>query len=556
MKKALVIVAVLMAIGIVSNNAYSQIGNVKDLKDKAGSVSSGKNKNAENKEEKSATVKDEKKDPSNSSASGGLESGKGSFFTSFKPKGFKNEVGIGEELFVRMNLGKTMIEHADAAGFSSSHSAYGFVTVYIDDKKCFVNGPISFASNISKQWKYIDIPLNVSPDFVSKIAADQSMLETAQDIWMFQQLFQEKSIPNQYTSSAIKQMNSATHTVKVEFGLGESSSEEPKIVVCTGIVKVNVDAAGAENLAMSGPKHLRPLKEEEKGKFIFNTNTFVPGTGELNVKLQLPQPAKYYNEKWCKATTCDYDHGSMLFYVSIDGMPVTHWESDLWKEDYEKVKEFSLIILPVNDAGYGDMGAAYNKNKLYKGSSPVVYALLDMLYGGIIKQGNHKLTIKAYSQECVPYDVSYELAHSYFSQWPSIAETTIEFNVTNDGLNKLVNSSSAKKLSHAGGEWTAIDNKLKATNTGIPGMEILDVACKTEWKVTTNSLGAILYRECKADVLYKCEYGYRIQEGVAVKTDYAGGAYGSPYFNERIAADHGPSLLGTMHEPVPLIKVK
>jgi len=548
-KKALL----LLVISFFSFAVVAQIG-IKDVKSPIKKNEKNASKNQSSKEEEPSTQSPKAKTSESSAKT--LEPGKGSFFTSFKPNGFKSEVGIGEELFVRLNIGKTMIEHADAAGFSSSHSAFGFITVYIDGKKCFTNGPISFASNISKKWTYIDVPLNVSPDFIEKIAADQSMLETAQEIWMFQQLFQENSIPKQYAGSAIKQMTSTAHSVKVEFGLGESSSTEPKIVVCTGVVNVKVDAAGAEALAMRGPKHLRPLKEEEKGKFTFNTNTFVPGTSELNVKLQLPFPAKYYNEKWCQANTCDYDHGSMLFYVSVDGMPVTHWAADLWNEDYEKLKEFSFIVLPVNDAGYGDMGAAFNKNKIYKGSSPVVYALLDMLYGGIIKPGNHKLTIKAYSQESIPMNTGFELEHSFISQWPSIAETTIDFNVTQDGLTKLINASSAKKLSHAGGEWTAIDNKLKTLNQGTPGMEILDVACKTEWKVVTNSLGIIIHRVCKADVFYKCEYGYRIEKGVEVKSDYAGGAYGSPYFSDRIGADHGPSLLGTMHLPVPYQKVK
>ncbi len=553
MKTLTLLVAGMMILGL---SAKAQLGNLKNAKDKV-----------ENTTDKINFGKDKSNADNNSGTSESgpivnivkaedMEAGKAYFYTSFKANGFKNDVSVGDELFVRMNLGKTMIEYADAAGFESSFSAYGFITVYIDGAKAFTAGPYSFASNISKQWTYIDIPLNVNPDFAEKLAADQSMLETNQDIWVFQHLYQEKNVPVMYTTAAISKMTSGKHTLKVEFGLGESSSNEPKITICSGSVNVGVDAAGSNSLSLNGPKHLRPLPDNEKGNFIFNSTSFTPGNGELNVKLQLPKAPKFYNMKWCKASSCDYDHGSMLFYVSVDGIPVAAWGADLWDADYETRKEFDMIILPSTDAGYGDMSASFNSNTLYKGSSPVVYALLDMLYGGKLATGNHSLTIKAYSQECIPYDVSYEFAHSYFTQWPSIAETTIEFNVTTEGLNKLVSASSAKKLSHATGDWVNIDSKLKASNTG-GFYEIVDVACQTEWKVVTNSLGVILYRECKADVIYKSEYGYRLQKSVAVKADYMGGSsYGTPYFNERIETSYGPSLLGTMHLPVPLSKVK
>lgn len=566
MKTVSLMMAALM---IISLSVSAQLGNLKDAKNKVSSstekinIGKGKDKNSDN----SGSSNESETSSANSSKSGvssivnsvkevNMEKGKAYFYTTFKPNGFKETVSVGDELFVRMNLGKTMIEYAEDNGFESSFSAYGFVTVYIDGAKAFTAGPYSFASNISKQWTYIDIPLNVNPDFAERLAADQSQLETNQDIWVFQHLYQEKNVPVMYTTAAIGKMTSGNHELKVEFGLGESSSTEPKATICSGTVKVGVDAAGSEALAANGPKHLRPLKENEKGNFIFNTNSYTAGSGELNVKLQLPQAPKYYNMKWCKATTCDYDHGSMMFYVSVDGKPVAAWGADLWEGDYENRKEFNMIMLPANDAGYENMDAAYNSNTLYKGSSPVVYALLDMLYGGQLSSGNHKLTIKAYSVECIPYDVTYEFQNSYFAQWPAIAETTIDFNVTTDGLNKMINSSSAKKLSHASGDWVAVDNKLKASNTGGPELEIIDVATQTEWKVTTNSLGVILYRECKADVIYKCQYGYRLQKRVAVKEDYmGGGTYGSPYFNERIEFSYGPSLLGTMHLPVPFSKV-
>jgi hypothetical protein len=560
MKTLALTVAALLSLSVVTNAQFGDLKNTKDKVEKTtDKINIGGGKNSENKSGGSGSSTENVGSASATTISVSadeMKPGSGYFYTSFKPNGFKNQVSIGDELFVRMNLGKTMVELAADNGLESSYTAYGFVVAYIDGQKVFTAGPYSFASNISKQWKYIDIPLNVNPDFAEKLAADNSLLETNQDVWVFQHLYQEKNVPVMYTTAAIGKMKSGTHELKIEFALANSGDSEPKATVCTGTVSIGVDEAGSNALALSGPKHLRPLKDNEKGNFVFSQSAFSVGNGELSVNLKLPNAPKFYNMKWCKASSCDYDHGAMSFYASIDGIPVAAWDADLWDADYETRKDFSMIILPATDAGYGDMSATYNTNTLYKGASPVVYALLDMIYGGKLGVGNHKLTIKAYSQECVPYDVSYEFIDSYFSQWPAIAENTIEFNITQDGLNKMMAASSAKPLSHAGGEWTAIDTKLKASNTG--GIyEVVDVACQTEWKVVTNSLGVILYRECKADVIYKCEYGYRLQKRVAVKADYMGSSsYGAPYFNERIEASHGPSLLGTMHLPVPAVKIK
>lgn len=556
MKTLTLTVVVLFSMSAAANAQFGDLKNTKDKVEKTAdkiNLGGGKNKEA-NTGSTSEEVGSASADISISAED--MKSGQGYFYTSFKPNGFKNQVSVGDELFVRMNLGKTMVELAADNGLENSFSAYGFVVAYIDGEKVFTAGPYSFASNISKQWTYIDIPLNVNPDFAEKLAADNSLLETNQDVWVFQHLYQEKNVPVMYTTAAIGKMKSGNHELKVEFALANSGDSEPKATVCSGTIKVGVDEAGSNALALNGPKNLRPLKDNERGSFTFSQSGYTLGNGELSVNLKLPNPAKYYNMKWCKASSCDYDHGSMLFYVSIDGIPVASWGADLWDANYESRKDFSMIILPATDAGYGDMDAAFNNNDLYKGASPVVYSLLDMIYGGKLAAGNHKLSIKAYSQECIPYDVTYEFVDSYFAQWPAIAESTVEINITTDGLNKMMAASCVKPLSHAGGDWAAIDAKLKTSNTG--GLyEIIDVACQTEWKVVTNSLGVILYRECKADVIYKCEYGYRLQKRVAVKADYMGGSsYGSPYFNERIEAAHGPSLLGTMHMPVPAVKVK
>lgn len=557
MKTLALTVAALLSLSVVTNAQFGDLKNAKDKVEKTtDKINIGGGKNNEDNSGGSSDNVGSGSTATITMSADEMKPGSGYFYTSFKPNGFKTLVSVGDELFVRMNLGKTMVELAADNGLESSFYAYGFIVAYIDGEKVFNAGPYSFASNISKQWTYIDIPLNVSPEFADKLAADNSLLETNQDVWVFQHLYQEKNVPSMYATAAIGKMKSGNHELKIEFALANSGDTEPKATVCSSNVKVGVDEAGSNAIAMNGPKNLRPLSEKERGNFVMNSSSYTVGSGELTANLQLPNPPKYYNMKWCKASSCDYDHGSMLFYVSVDNIPVAAWGADLWDAAYESQKNFAITLLPATDAGYGDMSAAYNTNTLYKGASPVVYALLDMIYGGKLGVGNHKLTIKAYSQECIPYDVSYEFVNSYFAQWPAIAETTIDLNITNDGLNKMMASSSAKPLSHAGGEWAAIDAKLKASNTG-GFYELVDVACQTEWNVVTNSLGVILYRECKADVIYKCDYGYRLQKRVAVKADYMGGSsYGTPYFNERIEASHGPSLLGTMHLPVPAVKIK
>ncbi len=485
-----------------------------------------------------------------------MENGKGDFYTSFKPNGFKEEVNVGDELYVRMNLGKTMIELLQEKGFEAGFTAYGFITVYIDGNKSFTAGPYSFASNYSKKWTYIDIPLNINPDFIEKISADQSMLETEQDIWVFQQLFQEKSVPKMYAASAMTSMTEGNHTLKVEFGLSSSESSEPQTIVCSGTVKVVSDAAGSEEIAQNGPKYLRPLKADEKGKFTFNSISFTPGTAELKANLELPQAPKYYNMKWCQASSCDYDEGNIEFYVSIDGQPLVYWSSFLENNDYTADKSFNFVVLPKTDAGIGSVEAGFNQSKLFRTENPLVYSLFDILYSGNLKTGKHTLTLKAFSKQSIPLNSSYEFSSEYFKKLPAIAETSIDIVVTEADRNTLINSSSAKKLSHATGEWVSVDSKLKTSNTG-GDFEIIDVATTTLWKVVTNSLGAILYRTCKADVVYKSQYGTRLQKDILVKEDFmGGGSYGTPYFADRIEASYGPSLLNSIHLPVPASKVK
>ncbi len=487
----------------------------------------------------------------------GLETGKGGFYTSFASAEYKNDVTPGKDLYVRMNLGKTMYELTAENGMEASFTAYGFVNIFIDGEKILAAGPYSFASNISKVWDYIDIPLNISPDFVDKISGDQSLLETNQDIWVFQQMFQDSSIHKKYAAFAFALLSSGSHKLRVEFGLGESGAQEPGAIVCSAEVNVSAEGADIEAMIKNLPKHMRPLEESEKGKFIVSNNPFIAGINELSASMELPQPPKYYNMKWCQATSCDYDSGYLEFYVSIDNIPVTAWSAKLHDADYTERKNFDFVILPKTDDGLGTYEAAFNNSDLFKSENSIVYALLDMLYGGHLSTGKHELRIKVYSQQCVPLNTDYEFQNDYFEKWPAIAESKIEFIVSEEGLNALTESSCTKKLSHADGDWVEADNILKRTNTNGPEFEIIDVATQTEWKVITNAFGIILYRECKADVIYKSGYGCRIQKRLGVRSDYLGdGTYGSPYFTERIEFSYGPSLLNSMHLPIPFAKTR
>ncbi len=555
MKKNLTTWSVVITASLLfTTSLEAQIGALNALKNKAKSVSEKVVDKATDRNESSDDSSKLETKPAVAIAAEDMKDGQGYFFTTFKANWYKSEVTASEELYIRMQLGKTMIEWSQEKGIQADYTAYGFITVYIDGEKVFMTKPISFASNISKQWVYIDIPLNVSPDFLKQIESDQSMLETQQDIWMFQQLFQENSIPKQYGAAAMSKLASGNHKVKVEFGLGQSDSKEPMAVICTGDVAVKSPEGGSNALSKYGPKHLRPLNEDEKGLFQFATASFEPGTSDISAVLNLPKPPKYYNMKWCQASSCDYDHGYIEFYVSIDGKPLTAWSKELDGDDYQVTKQFNMTILPKTDAGYDVVEAPFNSSKLYEDTNPIAYALWDMLYGGKLSQGTHKLVIKAYSRQSIPLNTAYEFEAAYFAKWPAIAETSIDLIINANTITNLSTASSSKKLSHASGDWVAVDNHLKQSSINA---QVVDVATKTEWKVVTNSLGAILYRTCKADVVYTGEYGTRLQKGVLVKEDYTGGAsYGKPYFAERIEISHGPSLLGTMHIPVPLSKMK
>lgn len=318
----------------------------------------------------------------------------------------------------------------------------------------------------------------------------------------------------------------------------------------------DVDSILSSALSKGGAKQKQALNDSDKGKFVLSNSTFTVGTGDLTAKLELPQSPKFYNMKWCQASSCDYDNGYLELYVSVNNIPVAAWSAKLEGIDYTGTKSFDFVVLPKADTGIGVVEVPFNKSKLFQPENTVVYALLDLIYSGNLKNGTHKLKFKAYSKQTIPLNTAYEFEDSYFVKWPSIAETTIDLVITDEGRNTLIKNSSAKKLSHATGEWAAIDRALKSSATGSADNQLIDVATKTNWKIIRNSLGAILYRQCKADVIYKSKYGYRLQKGILVKQNYSGGGYGTPYFAERIQFAHGPSLLNSTHLPVPGEKIR
>ncbi len=498
-----------------------------------------------------------------------LAAGSGSFYTDFAKKDFKKTVSVGDNLFVKFKFAKVMTEYFKDFGMEDDFNAYGYFTVYINGKKIFVDGPYQFGSNYSKVWTDFDVPLCVDAvELSKKIKANPDMLSTGQDIWLFQQISNPTGISNKFTMAAIQNMSkNGTYKVKVEFGIGEKpdygkKNGKPKGTIASGEVTVKVDDAGRKELYKRGPKYMRPLEDNEKGKWVFNNNSYELGKGELTVTLDMPQPPKYYNMKWCKSSSCDYDHGELMFAVFIDGKYLANWQTTFWNDKYETQKKFSSIMFTVDDKDFGDDLSKFNSSDFFikvGNDNPVVYGIYDMLYAGKLNAGKHTLTFKAMSPESVPPNTTFEASKKYFDQLPVIAENTLNFNVTASTKNNIVAKSSAKKLKHAGGSWASVDAYLKKSSTDGEAT-IIDVATNTQWKVTVNSLGTPLYRTCKANVLYKSKNGFtRLIRGVDVKEDYQGNSkYSQPYFTDRMNNYYtaNPGFLNDIHYPVPYSKVK
>lgn len=560
------------ALTIISFSANAQFNSIKNtVKNSADKVKIGKGKKDKDKDENNdaedATEVETPTDETTAEtvtetvAAPTMKDGTGYFYNTYSSDDFVSQANVGDELYVRMNFGKTMNEFHEQFGLDVSHYSYGWINIYINGKLVKEIGELSFASNYSKVWTYIDLPLLVRPEFLEEIQADQSAIETGQDVWVFQQLFNEAGIAQQYTIAAIQNMKDGKNTLKIEFGVANKGDEKMAGVISTAEIEIIVDEAGKKELYKSGPKNMRPLEDNEAGAFKYSANNFTIGTGSLSTTLELPFEPKYYNMKWCKSMSCDYDHGNLNFVAFIDGEAFSFWSYTFWNDEYEVKKSFNMTVLPQNDTEIYDGFSALNtESELNKESNTIVYALFDYIYNGKLEAGNHKLTIKCYSTECVPLNYTFENNTNYFNQWPSIAETSVDLNVTTEVINKIIAASSAKKLSHAGGEWAAVDSHLKSSMAGgSPGIEIIDVAVQTEWKVTLDYYGTPMYRDCKADVIYNSDKdGCRLLKSVSIREDYNGSGYGKPYANETMSTYFfsGTTLLNNMHVPMPLSRVK
>lgn len=492
-----------------------------------------------------------------------LKDGSANFYTDYAKKDFSPTISVGDDLFVKFKFAKVMTDYFSELGIEQAYNAYGYFTLYINGKKIFTDGPYQFTSNYSKVWRDMDVPLSASKDFMLKLKANPKLLATNQDIWMLQQVSNPTGINSKYIMAAIQNMpNDGTYKVKLEFGLGEKEDGKPKGTIASGEVNIKVDAAGKKELYKRGPKYLQPLEDNERGEFTFSNNSYTLGSGNLNVTLNLPQPPKYYNMKWCQSMSCDYDHGELMFAVFLDNNYLASWSSTLWNNDYETNKSFATTIFTPNDKELNNDLAKFNSSILFKkvgNDNPVVYALYDLLYANKLSVGKHQLKFKVISPESVPPELTFSEDKEYYEKLNTIAENTLTFNVASSTRSKLIGLSSAHKLKHVGGVGQSVDTKLK-TNTSTDGLAtIIDVATYNKWKVTVNYLGTPLYRKCGANVLYKSKDGFtRLLKYVEVTEDYQGnGKYGSPYFPGLYNSFRTSSgFLNSSHYPVPYNKVK
>ncbi|WP_258540582.1 hypothetical protein [Parvicella tangerina] len=474
-----------------------------------------------------------------------LENGKAYFENQPFSTQFKSEFNIGDDIFVKFKMGKTMLEYAEDYGMTGSYTAYGYFKIYFDGKEVSTVGPYSFSSNYSGKWTDFDAPLSFGDSFTKNIDQNEALMSSTQGIWLIPESVSGKLKPT-FIENAIKEFADASgkHNVKVDFCLG-TKSNEIKGVVASGSFSVNIDEEGKKKLYERGPKYLRPLDESEKASVSLNSNQFRLSENALTASFELPQPPKYYAQKWCTSMSCDYDHGYISVAVLVDDIEINGY-CELWDEKWESQKSFDFTVLPVNDNELNDDLASYNKEDLFEKqrNNTIVYAFIDMLYSSKIKPGKHKVTVQ------VAHEVA--VGNDRFSNL--IGEKTFEMTFTEGQLNSFKSKSNAKKLSHAGGEWTSVDNHLKSLYAED---RVVDVACTSEWKVTRNSLGVILYRTCWAEVLYKSkDGGYRIWQANEVKEDYDGSNYGKPYITGHFRTDWGPGNLNNMHFPVPATKVK
>ncbi|MGV6860428.1 MAG: hypothetical protein ACWA41_01585 [Putridiphycobacter sp.] len=468
------------------------------------------------------------------------------FFNEYDNKSFIKQTNVGDDLWMNIKMDKTMMEYSADFGINESFNAYGFFVIYMDGKKVATTNPLHFTSNYSKSWTNFDVPLSIDQDYGTDKNKVEKLMGTPQGIWVVSNLQNADLVNRVFVLQAIKNLKTnGEHTVKIEFGLGEKGAKEPKGIITSGEMKIMVTDEGKKNLYKKGPKYLRPLDDNEVGTITTNMSSFKLGQNALTATFNLPYAPKYYAQKWCTTMSCDYDHGDMTVVVLIDGIEVVSG-AELWNDKWETQKSFTYTMIPKNDNELDNDLASFNQEdfSVKTRNNKIVYGLVDLLYQKKVGAGSHKVTIQFVHEVVVGNDaIANEIASQDFT-----------LNITQAQINAFIASSNAKKLSHAGGAWTSIDNTLKSKYASD---RVVDVACMTEWKVARNVYGVILYRTCRADILYKTSSGgYRIMQGVEIKADYNGAGYDKPYIVGHFRTDWGISALNSAHFPVPAAKVK
>ncbi len=501
----------------------------------------------------------------NAAALATLAKGQGHISTDFVFNGPKDAVNVGDDMVVRFMFEKTMIEYAEDFGVSPGHFAYGFLNVYINGEKK-MSHTYSFASNISKVWEYIDIPVNLDPEFVKKLEADNSLLQTPQDIWMFQQSFNPELGTMNYVEEAVPYAKKGDFTVTVEFGLGEKGAEKASGIVAKKDIPVKVDEAGMEKFVMRGPRYLRPLRKDEVGKCSAQGSNF--GSEHISIIVDLPHPPKYYNQKWCQEgipATCDYDQGDLKVIVYLDGKHYEYLDAEIAGKAYKEDTKLNFVVLPKTD---GEMFSTTADEDRIDGVSRLnhdgdyISKIIDEINGGKIAPGKHTVKIRIFAEEVVPKkewnrdDLNQITWEEFYADYDPIAEGEVTFNVTKEGIAKYQAKTYLDVPKAKVAKWATTEAQLK-TQISDPNIVVKAVNIRwADWNVNYDAFKRPVSRETSADVYYfnKKTNSYRYLYSQKVKADYSGGAWGKAYWNEPIKPSMNTSSGGLdagINYPVP-----
>ncbi len=494
----------------------------------------------------------------NAAALAKLEKGKGHISTDFVFNGPKQSVNIGEDMIVRFMFEKTMIEYAKDFGVSPGHFAYGYVNIYINgDKK--ISHSYSFASNISKVWEYIDIPVSLDPEFVKKLEADNSLLQTPQDIWILQQSANPEMGVMKYVEAAVPYARKGDYTVTVEFGLGEKDAKKANGIIAKKDIPVTVDEAGMEKFVMKGPKYLRPLKKDEIGSCAPKGSNF--GSEHVSIIVDLPHPPKYYNQKWCQEgipATCDYDHGDLKVLIYLDGKEYEYLDAEIGGKAYTEETKLNFVVLPKTD---GEMFGTTADEDRIDGVSRVnmdgdyISKIIDQINGGKIAPGKHTVKIKVFAEEVVPKkdwnapEYSKMSWSEFYERFDPIAEGETSFNITREGITKYQSKTYLDVPKAKVAKWASTEAQLKSQFSD-PNIVVKAVNIRwANWNVNYNALKQPVSRETTADVYYfnKKTNSHRYLYSQKVKADYSGGTWGKAYWNQNIKV----SMNSSSHELDP-----